>query len=88
MDEKTRQLTAKMHKAVAVMQFKEEAAIFNRRPEWQMQDRNLFDHIDYERGVCTIDGKDYPMRSCHFPTIDPASPNSLTTEEKDLMDKT
>ena len=87
MDEKTRQLTAKMHKAVAVMQFKEEAAIFNRRPEWQMQDRNLFDHIDYEHGVCTIDGKDYPMRSCHFPTIDPASPNSLTTEEKDLMDK-
>ena len=87
MDEKTRLLTAKMHKAIAVIQFKEEAAIFNRRPEWQMQDRNLFDHIDYERGVCTIDGKEYPMRSCHFPTIDPACPNNLTAEEKDLMDK-
>jgi fructose-1,6-bisphosphatase-3 len=87
MDEKTRLLTAKMHKAIAVIQFKEEAAIFNRRPEWQMQDRNLFDHIDYERGVCNIDGKEYPMRSCHFPTIDPACPNNLTAEEKDLMDK-
>ena len=71
-DEKTRLLTAKMHKAIAVIQFKEEAAIYNRRPEWQMQDRNLFEQIDYTRGVCRLDGKEYEMRSCHFPTIDPA----------------
>jgi fructose-1,6-bisphosphatase-3 len=87
MDEKTRLLTAKMHKAIAVIQFKEEAAIYNRRPEWQMQDRNLFDHIDYTKGVCNLDGKEYEMRSCHFPTIDPAHPNTLTAEEKDLMEK-
>ena len=37
MDEKTRLLTAKMHKAITVIQFKEEAAIFSRHPEWQMQ---------------------------------------------------
>ena len=87
MDEKTRLLTAKMHKAIAVIQFKEEAAIYNRRPEWQMQDRNLFDHIDYSRGVCDLNGKEYEMCSCHFPTIDPAHPNTLTEEEKDLMEK-
>ena len=87
MDEKTRLLTAKMHKAIAVIQFKEEAAIYNRRPEWQMQDRNLFDHIDYSRGVCDLNGKKYEMCSCHFPTIDPAHPNTLTEEEKDLMEK-
>ena len=33
MDEKTLQLTAKMHKAISVIQFKEEAKIFKRRPE-------------------------------------------------------
>ena len=86
-DEKTRLLTAKMHKAIAVIQFKEEAAIYNRRPEWQMQDRNLFEQIDYTRGVCRLDGKEYEMRSCHFPTIDPAQPNALTAEEADLMEK-
>ena len=86
-DEKTRLLTAKMHKAIAVIQFKEEAAIYNRRPEWQMQDRNLFEQIDYARGVCRLDGKEYEMRNCHFPTIDPAQPNALTAEEADLMDK-
>ena len=87
LDEKTSSLTAKMHKAISVIQFKEEAAIIRRHPEWQMEDRCLFDHTDYKRGVCRLDGKDYEMKSCHFPTVDPASPNSLTAEEKDLMDK-
>lgn len=87
LDEKTSSLTAKMHKAISVIQFKEEAAIISRHPEWQMDDRCLFEHIDYERGICHLDGKDYEMKSCHFSTVDPASPNVLTTEEKDLMDK-
>lgn len=87
MDEKTRQLTAKMHKAIAVIQFKEEAAIFKRHPEWQMENRCLFDHIDYQRGICTIDGKEYEMKSCHFPTVNPNSPNTLTEDEALLMQK-
>ena len=87
MDEKTRQLTAKMHKAIAVIQFKEEAEIFKRRPEWQMQDRCLFEHIDYDRGICTLDGKEYEMKSCHFPTVDPKDPNKLTEDETLLMQK-
>ena len=87
MDEKTVQLTAKMHKAISVLQFKQEAAIFHRRPEWQMEDRCLLEQVDYERGVCKLDGKEYPMRSCRFPTILPSSPSTLTEEEKELMQK-
>lgn len=87
MDEKTRQLTAKMHKAIVVIQFKEEAKIFRRRPEWQMQDRCLFDHVNYERGVCTLDGKEYEMKHCHFPTVDPQDPDKLTEDEALLMQK-
>ena len=86
-DEKTLQLTAKMHKAITILQFKEEARIFSRRPEWGMQDRMLLGTIDQERQVCVIDGKDYEMRSCHFPTVDPANPNKLTPEEELLMQK-
>jgi len=87
MDEKTVQLTAKMHKAISILQFKQEAAIFHRRPEWQMEDRCLLEQVDYERGVCKLDGKEYPMRSCRFPTILPSSPSTLTEEEKELMQK-
>lgn len=86
-DEKTRRLSAMMHKAIAVIQFKVEAALFKRHPQWKMQGRNLFDKIDYERGVCTLDGKEYEMKSCMFPTVDPAHPNKLTKEEKELLDK-
>ena len=87
MDEKTRFLTAKMHKAIAVLQFKSEAQIFKRHPEWQMEDRCLFDHVDYEKGLCKLDGKTYKMGSCHFPTVDPANPNKYTDEEALLMQK-
>ncbi len=88
MDEKTRQLTAKMHKAITVIQFKEEAQIFTRHPEWQMADRSMLDRIDYEKQSCTIDGKAYEMCSCHFPTIsNNQEHNVLTTEEADLMKK-
>ena len=86
MDEKTLLLTARMHKAISVIQFKEEAVIFHRHPEWQMDDRCLLEHIDFQRGVCIIDGKDYEMKDCHFPTL---SQNScqLTPEETALMQK-
>ena len=87
LDEKTRHLIAKMHKAIAVIQFKTEAAIFNRRPEWQMNDRNLLEHIDFTNQTCTIDGKEYAMKSCHFPTISADNPNALTPEEDILMKK-
>ena len=87
MDEKTLQLTAKMHKAISVIQFKEEARIFHRRPEWQMEDRCLLEHVDYAKHTCNVDGHDYAMKSCCFPTIDPNDPSALTPEEDDLMKK-
>lgn len=87
MDEKTMLLTAKMHKAISVIQFKEEARIFKRRPEWNMLDRCMFDNVDYSRGVCIIDGKEYEMTSNDFPTVNPQHPSELTNEEDQLMEK-
>ena len=86
-DEKTKRLTALMHKAIAVIQFKLEAQIFNRHPEWNMQGRELFSMIDYDKGTIHLDGKNYQLLSNHFPTINPADPNSLTEEETVLMQK-
>jgi fructose-1,6-bisphosphatase-3 len=87
MDDKTKRLTAQMHKAIAVIQFKEEAKIYERHPEWGMQDRELFKNVDFEHGTITLDGKEYEMRSNNFPTINPKHPNELTLEEKTLMGK-
>ncbi len=87
LDEKTRRLTALMHKAITVIQFKEEAAIYDRHPQWGMQNRELFNAIDYKSGTISIDGKQYPLKSNNFPTIDPKHPNRLTNEERVLMEK-
>jgi fructose-1,6-bisphosphatase-3 len=87
MQDKYIRLTAQMHKAIAIIQFKKEAQIFKRRPEWGMQDRCLLDYIDYKRGVLVVDGKEYEMRSNNFPTIDPKNPCELTPEENQLMER-
>jgi len=86
-DDKTRRLTALMHKAISVIQFKVEAALIERHPEWQMQDRVLLKCIDYSNAKCRIDGVDYPMKSCSFPTIGPNDPCKLTDDERTLMDR-
>lgn len=84
LDEKTMWLTALMHKAIAVLQFKVEAQLFEKYPHWQMTDRAVLRHIDYTRGVITLDGKEYQLTSNEFPTIDPNNPLELTPEEKML----
>lgn len=87
LNEKTIRLTAQMHKAIAVMQFKLEAQLYEKHPEWKMQDRELFNFIDYDHGTIMLEGKVYPLLSCHFPTIDPANPCVLTDEEHQLLQK-
>ncbi|MBC2245067.1 fructose-1,6-bisphosphatase [Listeria booriae] len=78
---------ARMHKAIAVIQFKLEGEIIARHPEFEMEHRLLLNMIDYKAGTVTIKGKSYPLKDAHFPTIDPANPYELTTEEKELIDK-
>ena len=88
MDEKTQLLTAKMHKAIAIIQFKKEAEIFHRHPEWQMLDRCILETVDVEKDFCTINGVDYEMRVNHFPTLNTLfDPNRLSPEEEDIMQK-
>jgi len=86
-DEKTARLIAQMHKAITIIQFKLEAEIIRRHPEYRMEDRLLLDKIDFQNGSVRIDGKDYVMLDSFLPTVNPADPYALTDEERDLMDK-
>ena len=85
LDPKNARLTAIMHKAIAVIQFKLEAQLYHKHPEWNMQQRDLISNIDLKRATCTIDGTTYPMTSCHFPTISPDNPTQLTPDEQQLV---
>jgi len=80
-------MIAKMHKAIAIMQFKSEAKIIKRHPEFHMENRLLLDKINFEKGTVTIDGVVYKMNDTNFPTIDPQNPYSFTKEEEEVMAK-
>ncbi len=78
-------LISQMHKAIAVIQFKLEAEIINRHPEYDMDNRNMLHRIDYDRGVITIGDAEYELNDKSFPTIDPADPYRLTPEEREVI---
>lgn len=86
-NERTRKLIAQMHKAICVIQFKLEAQIINRRPEFQMDDRKLLEMVDFEKGVFRYEGKEYEMYDTNFPTIDPHNPTKLTEGEEEIVKK-
>lgn len=77
----------RMHKAIAIMQFKLEGQIIKANPDFKMESRLLLDKIDYEKGTIRIDGKEYELLDKYFPTIDPADPYKLTEEEEDIMER-
>ena len=52
-----------------------------------MQDRLLFEHIDYENRSITLDGVTYPMKDVDFPTVDREKPYELTPEEEQVMER-
>ena len=86
-NDKTIRLIAQMHKAICIIQFKLEAEIIKRHPEFEMEDRLLLHHIDYANQTITINNKKYPLRDGLFPTIDPENPYKLSDEEKDIVQK-
>ena len=80
-------LLSKVHKAIAIIQFKLEGEIIKNHPEFDMDDRLVLNSIDYTNGTINLYGKTYKLNDTSFPTIDPQNPYALTSEEKDVMGK-
>lgn len=78
-------LAAKMHKAIAVIQFKVEGAIIKRHPGYLMDNRLLLEQMDLAKGTVTIGEQKYQMLDSNFPTVSPNEPLRLTKEEEELL---
>lgn len=76
---------AQMHKAVTVMMLKLEAQVIARNPDFDLQDRDFLNHIDFAAGTVDYHGTVYPLLDCDFPTVDPAAPTTLTAEEAHVI---
>ena len=84
---KTVRLISQMHKAIAIIQFKLEGALYAAHPEWNMNDRRLLELIDWQQKTITLGDKSYALRDTLFPTIDPADPYRLSAEEQELISR-
>lgn len=84
-DEDKRDIVSKMHKAIAIIQFKLEYEIFNRNPEFNLKDRLFLDKIDYTDYSITIDEEKYYLNDKLFPTVNKKNPFKLTTEELNIV---
>ncbi len=80
-DPVSKKTAARMHKAIAIMQFKVEGQRIMDNPSLELEHRLLLDKIDYKKGTITIKGETYELRDKNFPTIDPDDPYKLTDEE-------
>lgn len=80
-------LIAKMHKAISIIQFKLEAEIIKRRPEFEMDHRLLLSKVNYDEGTIELKGKTYKLKDTNFPTIDPKDPYKLTPREEIVIEK-
>lgn len=87
LSEKTRRLIAQMHKAISILQFKLEASLIRRHPEYEMDDRLMLDKIDFTKGVCRLGGRNYTLADSFLPTVDPADPYRLSLEEQELIEQ-
>lgn len=81
------ELIRKMQKAITVIQFKLEGAIIKRRPNFNMDDRLLLDHMNLNNYTVRIGDVDYPLNDHYFPTIDPNDPYSLTPDEEKVVER-
>ena len=78
-------LAAKMHKAIAVCQFKVEGQRIMAHPEYGLENRLILDKINWEDGTVEIDGNTWELRDRNLPTVDPENPYELTAEEREVM---
>ena len=80
-------LTEKIQKAMAVIQFKVEAALIAENPSFGLDDRNLLHLIDHERGTVMVDGVEYELLDTTFPTVDWDDPYRLTEDEDAVIEQ-
>ena len=78
-------LAAKMHKAIAICQFKVEGQRILAHPEYKLEKRLILDKIDLKEGTVEIEGKVWPLRDTNLPTLKETDPYGLTDEEVEML---
>ncbi|MEG0255828.1 MAG: fructose-1,6-bisphosphatase [Vagococcus sp.] len=79
--------TTKIHQAAAILQFKLEEQLVLRRPEFEMNHRQLLSKTNLETNQLEIKGETYDLHDTCFTTVDPTQPEKLTIEEEEVIER-
>ncbi len=72
---------ARMHKAITTIQFKLDAQVIARHPEYSMAERRVLDQINLREGAYILDGVTYPLLDTNWPTLNPDDRAALAPGE-------
>ena len=86
-DEHINESVAKLHKAIAILQFKAEGQLIRRHPAYQMDGMLHLENLDLKNETVNVEGKDYPLLDGDFPTVDPRDPYAFTREEAEVAER-
>lgn len=86
-DDKENELITKMHKAIAMIQFKLEGQLIKRNPDFQMDHRLFLETIDRKNRTVRIEGQTYAINDTDFPTLLAEDPYALTAAEQQVVEK-
>ena len=78
---------SKMHKAISIIQFKLEAQLISKNPQWGIGGRTILESVDLANSKVTIEGVKYQLNDTHMPTLSSASPYELSSSELELMEQ-
>lgn len=73
-----------LQQAFAIIQFKVEAAVIQRRPAFAMAERCLLHRLSQDRQQIQLD-QTYPLINGCFQLVDPDDPYRLTAEEHEVL---
>ena len=85
-DGQNEELDQKMHKAIAVIQFKLEGQKMLKHPEFDMNERLIMHTMDLDKGTVVVEGKTYELTDTYFPTFNPDDPYALSKEEEEVVE--
>ncbi len=80
-----------VHRAILIMQLKLEDSLIRENPEFGMENRLIFDKIDFEKKSVQIEGKSWQLNvkdfSIDMPTVDPKNPAKLSLDEEAVLSR-
>lgn len=74
-----------VQQATAILQFKLESQLIERRPEFSLQHRDLLSKVNFSKQTITLDGTEYSLHHFNTSQVETEKPNQLSKEEEILL---